>query len=272
MTSCPDSTEPIPTVVGPEPTLPAKVRVEGVSKWFRVDGAILQVLDGVSLEARTGQFVSVIGPSGSGKTTLFNIVCGLMRPDAGQVAVDGGPGRPLRGAVAYMPQKDLLMPWRTVLENVLLGAEVAGQFLAEARREALELVPEFGLEGFERRYPHELSGGMRQRAALLRTYLLHRDVLLLDEPFGALDALTRRKLQLWLMSVWEEHRKTILFITHDVDEAVFLSDRVFALTPRPARVACSVAVDLPRPRSAQTLFLPHFDELRANLLHALDVL
>jgi len=249
-----------------------KVRVESLSKWFRVDGHVVQVLDRVTLGARDGEFVSIVGPSGAGKTTLFNIICGLMRADEGQVVLDGRVVSDRRGLVAYMLQKDALLPWRTVLQNVLLGAEVGRQSVSQALAEALELLPAFGLDGFADRYPHELSGGMRQRAALLRTYLFHREVLLLDEPFGALDALTRRQLQLWLMSVWERHRKTILFITHDVDEAIFLSDKVYALTARPASVCCELEVDLPRPRTAEALSDYRFAALRAKLLHALQVL
>ena len=247
-----------------------KVRVEGLSKWFRVNGAIIQTLDRLSLSAGEGEFVSIVGPSGSGKTTLFNVICGLLMPDEGTVEIDGRVTTGQRGVVAYMPQRDLLLPWRTVLGNVLLGAEVARMPLAAVRDEALSLMPEFGLDGFADRYPHELSGGMRQRAALLRTYLFHRDVLLLDEPFGALDALTRRQLQLWLISVWEPARKTILFITHDVEEAVFLSDRVYVLTPRPATVRSELVVDLERPRTPTTALSPRFAELRSELLTALE--
>ncbi|MGI6209147.1 MAG: ABC transporter ATP-binding protein [Anaerolineae bacterium] len=245
------------------------IEVRNLTKWYRVDGHVVQALDGVTLGADEGEFVSIVGPSGSGKTTLFNLICGLSRPDSGQIFIQGREMRGQRGQVAYMPQKDVLLPWRTLLQNVLLGAEVDGQPMLQARQEALALMPEFGLEGFEDRYPHELSGGMRQRAALLRTYLFHRDVLLLDEPFGALDALTRRQMQVWLMGVWEEHRKTILFVTHDVDEAVFLSDRIYALTPRPARVSHEMVVDLPRPRTPALLSAPEFVAARAELLEAL---
>ncbi len=246
-----------------------EVEVRHLSKWYRVNGHVVQALADVSLAAEPGEFVSVVGPSGSGKTTLFNLICGLSRPDSGELLLKGQPVQGRRGLVAYMPQKDVLLPWRTVLGNVLLGAEVDGRPADEARQEALELVPAFGLEGFEHRYPHELSGGMRQRAALLRTYLFHRDVLLLDEPFGALDALTRRQLQLWLLSVWEERRKTILFVTHDVAEAVFLSDRIYVLTARPAQVREVVAVDLPRPRTAEMVAHPAFAAAEAHLLAAL---
>lgn len=252
------------------PAEAARVRASDVSKWFGVDGRVVHTLDRVSLEAADGEFISIVGPSGSGKTTLFNIICGLLLPDRGQVFVDGQPVNGRRGQVAYMPQKDVLLPWRSVMGNLLLGAEVAGLPPAAARRQAESLLGEFGLEGYADSYPHELSGGMRQRAALLRTYLFHRDVLLLDEPFGALDALTRRRLQLWLTSVWEAHRKTILFITHDVDEAVFLSDRVYAFTARPARVCRELTIDLPRPRSAEVVFTPRFSELRGELLRTLE--
>ena len=244
--------------------------MEGLSKWYRVDGHVVQALSGVSLSAGEGEFVSIIGPSGCGKTTLFNLICGLTQPDEGTVFLDGVVQDERRGLVAYMPQKDVLLPWRSVLGNVLLGAEVAGQALAPARREALSLLPAFGLAGFAGRYPHELSGGMRQRVALLRTYLFHRDILLLDEPYGALDALTRRRLQLWLMEVWEERRKTILFITHDVEEAVLLSDRVYALSARPGQVRCELVVDLPRPRTAASLLDPRLAARRATLLEALE--
>ncbi len=249
---------------------PSTVELWDLSKWYRVNGHALQVLDRVTMRADAGEFVSIVGPSGCGKTTIFNIICGLAQPDSGSVLLGGREVPDRRGLVAYMPQKDVLLPWRKVLGNVLLGAEVAGQSLEEAAREAEALLPGFGLEGFADRYPHELSGGMRQRAGLLRTYLFHREVLLLDEPFGALDALTRRKLQLWLQSVWQERRKTVLFITHDVDEAVFLSDRVYALSPRPATVRREVHVDLPRPREAGMLSDPRFAAARAELLEALE--
>jgi ABC-type nitrate/sulfonate/bicarbonate transport system ATPase subunit len=243
-----------------------------VSKWFAVDGRLTQAIDRISLAVAEGEFVSIVGPSGCGKTTLFNIICGILAPDEGEVFVDGQPATGRRGLVAYMPQRDALLPWRTVLQNVLLGAELGGQPMAQARAEALSLLPAFGLAGYEHRYPYELSGGMRQRAALLRTYMLHRDVLLLDEPFGALDALTRRQLQLWLLELYQQHRKTVLFITHDVDEAVFLSDRIYALTPRPARICCTLEVDLPRPRTFAAMAEPRFTALRQELLRALQVI
>lgn len=206
------------------------------------------MLDDVSFKIETGAFVCLIGPSGSGKSTIFNLITGLIRPDQGHIllndqVIDGAVGQ-----VGYMPQRDLLLPWRTVLENAILGAQVMGRSVPEARNRARELLPLFGLQGFADAYPASLSGGMRQRAALLRTVLMDREVILLDEPFGALDALTRREMQRWLLGVWAEFKPTILFITHDVREAVMLADRVLVMTPRPGRVRADFQIDLPRPR------------------------
>jgi len=219
------------------------------------------------------EFVTVIGPSGCGKSTLFSLLAGLEEPSAGTLWLDGQQcdASRLLGRVGYMPQRDLLMPWRTILDNTTLGLEAAGVGRAEARRRALELFPAFGLAGFERRRPGELSGGMRQRAALLRTFLAGREVVLLDEPFRALDSLTRAGMQQWLVQVWEEHRKTILLITHDVDEALFLSDRVYVLSPRPGRVELVVEVDLPRPRSYALITTRPFVERKQLLLEHLGM-
>ncbi len=237
------------------------VLMEGVSKSFMVGGKPLPVLDGVSVRLGAGEFVSLIGPSGCGKSTLFNIICGLERPDGGRVS--------LADAVSYMPQKDLLLPWRTVLDNVILAREVAGDDRAEARREARELMPLFGLAGFEKSYPAGLSGGMRQRAALMRTMLARRDILLLDEPFGALDAITRTKMQRWLLEVWDRFKQAVFFITHDIEEALFLSDRVYVLTPRPAGVALHLEVGLPRPRRYECVTDADFLALKKQIMQAL---
>jgi ABC-type nitrate/sulfonate/bicarbonate transport system ATPase subunit len=246
------------------------VEVAGLSKSFRVDGRIEAALEGLSLTAGPGQFVTLIGPSGCGKSTLFNIICGLMEPDAGVVRLDGRAERRRAGRVAYMPQKDLLLPWRTVLGNVILGPEIAGRPLAEARAKALELFPLFGLAGYERSYPAVLSGGMKQRAAFLRAVLQERPAILLDEPFGALDALTRASLQEWLLEVWGRFGQTVLFITHDVEEAVFLSDRIYVLTPRPGRVALALEVDLPRPRTRAMVTGAAFVGYKEQVLAALE--
>jgi ABC-type nitrate/sulfonate/bicarbonate transport system ATPase subunit len=215
----------------------------------------LQVLRDLSLDVRDGEFVSILGPSGSGKSTTFSALTGAVTPSAGTITVDGRPlggagggGRGRGDAFAYMPQKDVLFPWRRIMDNLTLGLEVAGMRRASARERVRPLLEPFGLAGFERSYPFQLSGGMRQRAALLRTVVQDRGVLLLDEPFGALDALTRMQMQRWLSVMWSEYKWTVLLVTHDVREAVYLSDRVYVFTPRPATVRDCVDIDLPRPR------------------------
>jgi len=224
------------------------LEVRSLRKTFREDGRITPALEDVSFQITRGEFVTLIGPSGSGKSTICNLITGLVRPDAGEILLNGAVISGQAGRVGYMPQRDLLLPWRTVLDNAMLGPEIAGRANAEIRRRAQELLPVFGLEGFADAYPATLSGGMRQRAALLRTVLLDRDVMLLDEPFGALDAMTRREMQRWLLDVWARFRATILFITHDVREAVLLGDRVIVLSARPGRVRLEVPITLPRPR------------------------
>lgn len=249
---------------------PAKLELQGIRKAFWEKWGVLPTLESIDLRVSEGEFVSIIGPSGCGKSTLFNIICGLEPADAGRVLLDGRDVTGRLGLFGYMPQRDLLLPWRTVLENVILGAEIAGRNLREAREEARRLLPLFGLEGFENHYPATLSGGMAQRAALLRTFLGHRDVLLLDEPFGALDALTRTTMQEWLLEVWARFQKTVLFITHDVEEAVFLSDRVYVLTARPARVCLELPIALSRPRHRPLVTSPSFIALKRRLLEALS--
>lgn len=212
------------------------------------DGGDLLVLDDVTLHIAPGEFVSVVGASGCGKTTLLRIANGLVRPDRGEVRVDGqlllGPSP----RQAFVFQEDLLLPWRSVLANVLFPLELRRAAGREARERARHLLQTVGLAGFERSYPHELSVGMRQRVNLARALAVEPGVLLLDEPFAALDAQTREILQDELLRLWDMDRKTVLFVTHQIDEAVYLSDRVVVLSSRPARVRESVAIDLPRPR------------------------
>jgi len=248
-----------------------KLEVRSVRKCFGEGPAQLVALERVDLAVNPGEFVTIIGPSGCGKSTLFNILAGLEPPSAGEILIDGSPRLPadLLGHVGYMPQRDLLMPWRTVLDNATLALEVRGVDRAEARRRALALFPEFGLAGFERRWPREISGGMRQRAALLRTFLGGQDLVLLDEPFGALDSLTRAAMQQWLLGVWEAHRKTILFVTHDIDEALFLSDRVYVMSARPGRIVDQVVVDTPRPRSYELTTTERHIERKERLVELL---
>jgi ABC-type nitrate/sulfonate/bicarbonate transport system ATPase subunit len=247
-----------------------KLRVERLAKSFpgAGDGDEIRALADVSLHVGEGEFVSIVGPSGCGKSTLFNIVAGLDDPTSGTVEVAGNSGG-LLGAVGLMPQRDLLMPWKSVLDNTAIGPRLAGKSKRDARAIAQTYFTEFGLAGFESKWPAQLSGGMRQRAALLRTFLGGQDLLLLDEPFGALDALTRRTMQAWLLEVWEKHRVTILFITHDVDEAILLSDRVYVMSGRPGGIALELTVDLPRPRSVGMQEEDRFIEYRRQLLEPL---
>jgi NitT/TauT family transport system ATP-binding protein len=240
-----------------------KLRGSDLQKSF---GAI-EALSPTSLAVRSGEFVAIIGLSGCGKSTLLNVLAGLERPDRGRVELDGRDVTGQVGTAGYMPQKDLLMPWRTVLDNTILGLELAGTRRGAARAEALTWFPRFGLEGFERAYPSTLSGGMRQRAALLRTFLTKREVLLLDEPFGALDAITRSDMQEWLLDVWESFARTVVLVTHDVDEAIFLADRVYVMSPRPGCIVADLEVPLPRPRSYTDVVTSRpFNELKHKLL------
>ena len=245
------------------------IRVSALSKTLYPDGRALPVLDGVDFRAGRGEFVSIIGPSGCGKSTLLNIIAGLDSPTSGEVALNGVAGAGRLGAVGYMQQKDLLMPWRDVLGNAVLGLEIQGVPKREAVARAREHLARFGLEGFERAYPLELSGGMRQRAAFLRTALAGHGAFLLDEPFGALDALNRSRIHRWLTGVWESMNKTIVLVTHDVDEAITLADRVCVMTARPGSVKMVRRVELPRPRAADVATSPEFVRLKADLLAAI---
>jgi ABC-type nitrate/sulfonate/bicarbonate transport system ATPase subunit len=249
----------------------AKIELRGVTKAFPAakGRSSLPVLAGVDLAARPGEFISIIGPSGCGKSTMFNIMAGLDRPSHGEILVDGDPVTGHTEKFAYMPQKDLLFPWRRVIDNTTLGLEVQGVSKKEARERAKPLFATFGIGGFERSYPWQLSGGMRQRAALLRTVVQGREVLLLDEPFGALDSLTRTEMQEWLAGVWEQFRWTVVLITHDIREAVFLSDRVYVLTARPASVRLEQVVELPRPRRPAIVTSKEFVEVEGVLFDAL---
>jgi ABC-type nitrate/sulfonate/bicarbonate transport system ATPase subunit len=246
-----------------------KLSVEGIRKAYRVGPRIVQALDNMSIQVHEGEFVTIIGPSGCGKSTLFSIIAGLQDADEGVLRFDGLEAAGGVGRCAYMFQKDLLLPWRRLLDNVVLAQEIAGVPREQSYGEAQSLLPLFGLEGFEKSYPNELSGGMRQRAALLRTFLAHRELMLLDEPFGALDALTRAELQAWLEEVWERFRQTILFVTHDVEEAVYLSDRVYVMSPRPGRIVDEVVIPLPRPRVRSMVATTEFVRLREQLLASL---
>ncbi|NCC34716.1 MAG: ABC transporter ATP-binding protein [Chloroflexia bacterium] len=239
--------------------------LDSITKTYPGKHTPVHALEDVHLEVQAGEFVSLVGPSGCGKSTLFNLVAGLERPDAGRILLDGKEITGQRGLVAYMPQRDALLPWRSVLENAVLATVVQGGDVAAARREAEALLAPFGLAGFADTRPAALSGGMRQRVALLRTVLWHRPVMLLDEPFGALDALTRATLQQWLLQLWTTLDRTIIMVTHDIDEALLLSDRIYAFSPRPGRVLLDLTVDLPRPRDFAVTNHPRFLALREQL-------
>jgi ABC-type nitrate/sulfonate/bicarbonate transport system ATPase subunit len=243
-----------------------KLRIDNVSKTFGTAGGAFTALSPVTLDIPAGRFVSLIGPSGCGKSTLFHIIAGLQEPTTGRVLIDGADATGTIGQVGYMLQKDLLLPWRTVLDNIVLGMEIQRLPLPKARKRALPLMRRYGLGGFENRYPDALSGGMRQRAALLRTLLLDTDVVLLDEPFGALDAQTKQQMQEWLLKLWADFGKTVVFITHDVDEAIFLSDDVHVMGTRPGRIVESIDVDLPRPRLRTSSTTPGFIAIKERCL------
>lgn len=228
------------------------------------------IIQDVSLTVGEGELVSLLGVSGVGKTTLFNVISGLERPDGGEVVVDGETvtGRP--GRVSYMLQKDLLLPHKKILDNVALPLDLKGENKKSARARAAEYFPAFGLEGTEEKYPAQFSGGMRQRAALLRTFLGSGGVVLLDEPFSALDALTKRDIHRWYMEMMERLRLTTLFITHDIDEAILLSDRIYVLAGKPGRITAEVKIQPSRPRGMDFALSGEFLDYKKELLTLLE--
>jgi ABC-type nitrate/sulfonate/bicarbonate transport system ATPase subunit len=235
------------------------VQLGGVARRFRD----VEALAGVDLAVADGEIVAIVGPSGCGKSTLLELVAGLQQPDAGEVEAP---------AAAYMPQKDLLLPWRDALGNAALALEAGGARRGDARRRAAPLFERFGLGGFERTPPYELSGGMRQRVAFLRTLLPGRPLLLLDEPFASLDSLTRAEMQSWLAEALEAEPRTTLLVTHDVEEALYLADRVAVMSPRPGRVVAELEVPMARPRPRrETVTDPAFVELKEQALEALGL-
>ena len=242
------------------------VSVSSVCHRFRTKTGAIDVLRPTSMEVGAGEFVTLLGPSGCGKSTLFNIIAGLMAPSSGDIAIGGKRTNGRTGTVSYMMQRDHLLPWRSVLDNTILALEADGVKRKQARERARTFLSRFGLGQFADNYPAELSGGMRQRAAFIRTMLFPRGVLLLDEPLGALDAQTRLLMQEWLLSIWSEERKTVLFITHDVDEAVFLSDRVHVMSARPGEIIDTVQIGLARPRTSEIRTSEAFLTLRNRLL------
>lgn len=231
----------------------------------------LLTLGEISITAHDQELVGILGPSGCGKSTLFNIISGLILPDAGRVVINGQDCTGVTGRVSYMHQKDLLLPSCSILDNASIPLVLKGMPKRKARNVAAKYFNQFGLEGFEQYYPSQLSGGMRQRAALLRTYLFASDIMLLDEPFASLDAITRRKMQVWLLEVFRELRPTVLFITHDVEEALFLCDRVYVLSECPSEVRLEVKVPFCRPESMRTITDPSYSTLRDEIMEALAI-
>jgi ABC-type nitrate/sulfonate/bicarbonate transport system ATPase subunit len=247
----------------------AKLNLDQVGMTFATPAGSFQALAPLTLSIPSGRFVSLIGPSGCGKSTVFNIVAGLLRPTAGRVFIDGDDATGTIGRVGYMLQKDLLLPWRTVVDNVILGMEIQGVPLRQARQRALPLLRRYGLGGFEQVHPNALSGGMRQRAALLRTLLFDTDVMLLDEPFGALDAQTKLHMQEWLLALWSDFGKTVVFVTHDVEEAIYLSDEIHVMATRPGRLVETIPVPIARPRQRRVSLTREFIDIKERCMQLL---
>jgi NitT/TauT family transport system ATP-binding protein len=255
--------------------MPRKLEISGLSKWF----GDLEAVRGLDIAVERGEFIAVVGPSGCGKTTFLRMVAGLEPATSGTILLDGAPLSGPGGNRGFVFQNDSLLPWRTVLGNALIGPEVAGQLGATERQRTLDLLKLVGLGGFEQYYPRQLSGGMRQRVNLARALAIDPDVLLMDEPFASLDAQTREIMQTELLRIWEQGRKTVLFVTHQIDEAVFLADRVLVFARRPGRLQENVEIALPRPRGLELKRTPEFvayvdriwklieDDVRTAVIH-----
>ncbi len=241
------------------------IAVRRLSKSYGSGNAPVAALDDIDFAVAEGEFVAIIGPSGCGKSTLLKILAGLHPATSGEAWLAGTPIAGPRRDIGVVFQSPVLFPWRTVLDNVLVPLEVQRLPRDPGRERALRLLSLVGLAGFERRYPWELSGGMQQRVAIVRALIHEPAMLLMDEPFGALDALTREQMNLELQRIWLERRKTVVFITHSIPEAVFLADRVLVMTPRPGRIAEAVSVSLPRPRPLEIINTPHFGAVVARI-------
>lgn len=226
-----------------------------------------KVLKDISFTVRDGEFVSILGPSGSGKSTLFQMIGGITKPSSGTIYLNGKNINGKRGHISYTPQSASLLPWRTVLENVVLGQEIAGKKDLEKAR---KMIKRAGLEGFEEAYPHELSGGMKQRVSFIRSMMSPQSLILLDEPFSALDEFTRLDMQQWLLSIWEEHKKSILFVTHNIEEALFLSDRIIIFSARPTTIKQEFSLPFPRPRDRRILLTDEFLHWKRKIYQSLS--
>lgn len=242
-----------------------KLEVKNISKSF--DGK--PVLKDVSIELNRGELVCLLGVSGGGKTTLFNVISGLLSPDNGQVLLDGEDITNQSGHISYMLQKDLLLPYRTIEDNAALPLLLKGEKKKDARKKVSPLFEQFGLEGTQKKYPSQLSGGMRQRAALLRTYMFSKDVALLDEPFSALDTLTKSAMHKWYLDVMEKIQLSTLFITHDIDEAILISDRIYLLSGSPGEITGEIIIKEPKPRKDDFNLTAEFLEYKRKILSLL---
>jgi NitT/TauT family transport system ATP-binding protein len=253
--------------------MPSIVEYKGVSKVFFKGDTRVHALRNVSAQVEKGELLAIVGPSGCGKSTLLNLTAGLMEPGLGEVLYEGKPVESVNSKVSYVTQRDNLLPWRTVEDNILLPFEFGIRSdtpLAERKDRARKYIDLVGLKGFEKHYPNELSGGMRKRAQLARSLVYEPDVLLMDEPFGALDAQLRLMLQAQLLKTWEGSGKTLIFVTHDLTEAISLADRVIVMSTRPGRIRSVERIDLPRPRDVFTIrFVPEFGEYFERLWGAL---
>ncbi len=243
-----------------------KLELHEIGKSFSGKSYDSVVLSNLSLYVKDGEFVSILGPSGSGKSTLFHMIGGILKPDQGRILIDGKDVTGARGHISFMPQANTLLPWRNVLDNVVLGQEIAGGFdKRAARQEARLWLERVGLAGYEQSYPHMLSGGMQQRVAFLRALLSPQSIMCLDEPFGALDALTRVEMQRWLMGIWEENKRSVLFVTHSIEEALFLSDRIYVLSDKPTSVLEEIQIPFARPRRDELLHDTRFIEWKSRI-------
>lgn len=233
------------------------ISLKNVSKSFDKD----EILKDISIDVKKGEFASILGPSGCGKSTLFNIITGIIPKDSGEIYVSSDIG--------YMQQKDLLLPWKTVLENVVLPLDIKGENKKESRKKAEEYMEIMGLRGYEKKYPYELSGGMKQRASFLRTFLSSKEIMLLDEPFGALDSITKGNMQKWILDMKNVLERTILFITHDIEEAVFLSDSIYVLGSRPGVIKEKFNLEFFKDNKKERLFSPELLEYKKKIINLL---
>ena len=231
-----------------------KILLKNISKSFDS----MEILKDINIKVNEGELVSILGPSGSGKSTIFNILTNIIKSDRGEVNINGN--------ISYMYQKDMMVPWKKVIDNIGIPLIFKGKSNKEAREEVKKHIEEFGLSGFEYKYPSQLSGGMKQRANFLKTYLTSNDIMLLDEPFGALDSMTRRKMQNWLLDLTKEMNSTILFITHDIEEAIFLSNKIYIISEKPAIIKGEVKVNLPKNRNEKIITSEEFINIKKEIL------